>query len=95
MQGHAAYDQSGQDIVCAAVSALAISCANGLEGCAGIPVKTVQRDGYLKVTLPKELTCSQAHDAALLLRVFRESIQSIQTEYAPYITIRNGGHSHD
>ena len=35
-KGHAGYAEEGSDIVCAAVSALSITCANALQSVAGV-----------------------------------------------------------
>lgn len=81
--GHAGFAQSGQDIVCAAVSVLGINTANALETIAGIPVVTEMREGYLKVMLPSDLSAAKKHDALLLLNSLKLGLESIQESYGP------------
>ena len=54
--GHSGYAEEGSDIVCAAVSALTITCVNSLEALLGVqPQIEGGEDGRLKclVTLPQ------------------------------------------
>lgn len=55
LTGHAGYAEYGQDIVCAAISALSISAVNGLEHF--LPqqpeVQVRDSDGYLTCSLPE------------------------------------------
>lgn len=85
--GHSGFSASGTDIVCAAVSALTLTCVNALESVAGIRPQVVQRpkDGFLQVTLPENLTGNQQHDAQVLLKALRQGIGDIQDQYPKYV----------
>ncbi|WP_034986784.1 ribosomal-processing cysteine protease Prp [Liquorilactobacillus sucicola] len=86
--GHADSGVYGQDIVCAAVSALAISTINGLEKLAHTDPKVdanEEEGGYLRVELnSQELSNS---DAQLLLANLELGLQDIEKNYANYIRI--------
>ena len=59
VSGHADYAEEGQDIVCAAVSALTLAAINGLEEHLKRELSYGCNDGQLKVTLkqtPDDLT---------------------------------------
>lgn len=59
VQGHAGYAQAGQDIVCAAVSALAMASLNGLEEHLHHEVQYSIADGHIDCALlqaPDSLT---------------------------------------
>ncbi|MDA8228159.1 MAG: ribosomal-processing cysteine protease Prp, partial [Desulfitobacterium hafniense] len=51
LSGHAGFSVEGQDIVCAAVSALSIAAANGLEHFLGTNPVQDASDGYLSLSL--------------------------------------------
>ncbi|HOA15891.1 MAG TPA: ribosomal-processing cysteine protease Prp [Bacillota bacterium] len=55
VEGHAGWAESGKDIVCAAVSALAIGAENGLSEVAGAVQEASGEGGFLEVTLKPEL----------------------------------------
>ncbi|KRL38517.1 ribosomal-processing cysteine protease Prp [Liquorilactobacillus uvarum] len=86
--GHADSGVYGQDIVCAAVSALAISTINGLEKLAHTDPKVdanEEEGGHLRVELnSQELNNS---DAQLLLANLKLGLQDIEKNYANYIKI--------
>ncbi len=47
--GHADFAEHGQDIVCAAVSAILLTARLGLERCAQIPIEAAQTPGELRL----------------------------------------------
>jgi hypothetical protein len=46
-RGHAGYAEEGQDIICAAVSALAINTVNSIESFTDDVIEVDEEDGYL------------------------------------------------
>ena len=58
MSGHANYNKSGQDIVCASLSTASIMTINGILDWIGLDYDEVvnanQEEGYLKIMLEKE-----------------------------------------
>ena len=50
MEGHAGYAGEGQDIICAAVSALVINTVNSLEQLTGDSIKAKEKDGFVSFT---------------------------------------------
>ena len=83
-KGHSGFAQAGSDIVCAAVSALSITCANSLESVAGVSPETEERDGYLSVRVPSD---RMTHDAEIVLKVFEAGITDIAATYPKHIQI--------
>ena len=65
--GHAGYAAKGEDIVCAAVSSIAITSVNDINALDD-SVDYVENDGYLKITVKKDterdhwLTAKEALD---------------------------------
>ena len=88
-EGHAGYADSGYDIVCAAVSALLITCVNGLESVVSIEPTVRQNDevGYLKAELPDRLDEAQLHDAGIVLDVTEQGLQAIAQQYPGFLRV--------
>ena len=88
-EGHAGYADSGYDIVCAAVSALLITCVNGLESVVSIEPTVRQNDevGYLKAELPDRLDEAQRHDADIVLSVTELGLQAIAQQYPGFVRV--------
>ncbi len=82
-KGHSGYAEAGSDIVCAAVSALSITCCNSLQRVAGVTPETEERDGFLTVRIPPG---ESSHDAQVILRVFEQGISDIAASYPKHIS---------
>jgi uncharacterized protein YsxB (DUF464 family) len=82
LNGHAGYAEFGQDIVCAAVSALSISAVNGLEYF--LPVKpeveAIDPKGFLSCSLPG-LEPQTLEQAQWILRTMVLGVEAIQQSY--------------
>jgi uncharacterized protein YsxB (DUF464 family) len=86
IRGHAGYADYGNDIICSAVSALAINTINSIDTLVQIPVQYDQNEDGL-------LTCSidqvENPDAQLLFRSLLLGLRSIQTSYGKkYLNIK-------
>ena len=77
--GHAGYAESGQDIVCSAVSALTITTINSLEAFTNqsFEIEQDEEDGVITVNFFEDLN----HDAALLMNSLILGLKSIENEY--------------
>jgi hypothetical protein len=84
-EGHAGYEESGKDIVCSAVSALAITTVNSVESlCSDDFLTEASEDGgYLKLLFKEQ----PGHDAGLILKVFETGITGIYESYGDYICL--------
>ncbi|HLQ40283.1 MAG TPA: ribosomal-processing cysteine protease Prp [Tetragenococcus sp.] len=86
--GHADFSESGSDIVCAAVSAVAISTVNGIDALAKVQLvidSDEKKGGYLKVEVPQDITQRQVDISQILLENLLLAIQSICLQYEDYI----------
>ena len=79
VSGHAGFAESGQDIVCSAVSALTITTINALEVYTSQPFEVDQdeEDGIITVNFLDDLS----HDAELLMKSLILGLRSIENEY--------------
>lgn len=83
--GHAGQNVHGKDIVCAAVSALTINCANALESIAKVSPIVNASDGCLTVEVKES---HYNHDASILLEALQLGLTDIASSYPKYITIK-------
>ena len=83
LSGHAGFAESGQDIVCAAVSSAAYLTANTVTDVAGVPADVTEKDGLLELTIAPQ-------DAATVrdvLEGFRLHMTQLAEQYPQHITI--------
>ncbi len=83
VEGHALWADEGSDIVCAAVSVLAYSCANALESVCGLHPEASARKGNMRVRLPE----NAGHDAQVVLGVLRQGLRDLREQYPDFIAL--------
>ena len=83
--GHAAYADAGQDIVCAAVSALVINFVNSLDELTDdhYQIDVNQENAEIDVVFTEELS----HDGSLLLRSLILGLTSVEEEHEQYLDV--------
>jgi|SRR5690625_1584851 len=87
VKGHALFAEAGQDIVCSAVSAIAVGTVNSVEALLNVHMRTIMHDGYLQAFLP-EVTSEVANDVQLILQSMVVMLQTIEASYCEYIQIK-------
>ena len=89
-EGHAGYAEAGSDIVCAAVSAILITAANGVVSVLGIDAPVRQNDeiGFLRLDLPDDLSEEKRRDAGLVLAVAQQGLQSVSEQYPGCVRVK-------
>jgi uncharacterized protein YsxB (DUF464 family) len=88
IKGHSGYAEEGSDIVCAAVSALALTTDNALCRLVGLsPIERGGEDGFLEVLLPEKMTDQQMHDAQLLMNTLHIGLENIAQAYPDYVRL--------
>lgn len=92
VSGHAEYAESGKDIVCAGVSAVAVGTVNALQELLPIQLEHRMKNGLLSVKLPRieqtELSENVSDHAQLLLESMLVMLRTIEHSYGQYIKIR-------
>lgn len=81
VSGHAMCAPKGEDLVCAAVSALAQTLYFSLVRVLKLEVKADVREGYLALELPKNLPEPLAHDVELLVKSLAVGLEEIDKSY--------------
>ena len=87
IKGHAGYGEYGQDIICAAVSSLALNMANSVEAFTEDHFEGSISDdgGYFSFSFPDEVS----PESQLLMKSLILGLQNIQRDYgAEYINFR-------
>ena len=88
IEGHAGYAESGEDIVCSAVSALAYTFANGITEVLGINASIdVFEDGFLNLDL-SDLDKESIEKCQVLMKTMFIGIKSMKVNYGNYISLR-------
>ena len=87
-RGHAEYADAGEDIVCAAVSALTQGTLNGLLNVLKAPVdyRIDEKDGILTASLG-EVPEGKRAGAQLLLETLVSALQMIEADYARFLRV--------
>jgi uncharacterized protein YsxB (DUF464 family) len=88
IKGHSGYAEEGSDIVCAGISALAITTENAL--CQLVKLSPTERggeDGFIEVLLPEKMTGTQMQDAQLLLSALHIGLENIALAYPDYVRL--------
>ncbi|MFA5576529.1 MAG: ribosomal-processing cysteine protease Prp [Tissierellaceae bacterium] len=95
IRGHANYASHGNDIVCAAVSALAQTTLLSLVKVCGVEEDRInytieEKTGFLDVELPRDLDSSSLEKTQILLESLKIGINSIIEIYPEYVKLENG-----
>ncbi|HOB09965.1 MAG: ribosomal-processing cysteine protease Prp [Limnochordia bacterium] len=86
--GHTGYAPHGEDIVCAAVSALTQTAVIGLCEVLGVAADVEIKDGFLQCFLPQELPEPLRRQSQLILQVMCAGLRAVFQEYgAKYLEI--------
>ena len=88
-EGHTGYAASGEDIVCAAISALLQGAALGVRDVAGVNAKyrVNEEKGSLLLEIPSVLAEDKKHDCNVILQTLLVSISDIAKGYSEYIEV--------
>lgn len=87
LSGHAGFAQSGNDIVCAAVSAVTNMVIIGFEMLNIAPNFEKNDGGYLSFELPNDLPSEQNDKIQYLLSCMVEEFMDIQKNYSKYVRV--------
>jgi uncharacterized protein YsxB (DUF464 family) len=86
VRGHAGFARSGRDIVCAAISALVLSTANGLRvHCQASPVISDTPDRYA-LKLPRPANAR----AQAVLETLVSGLEAIAASHPAYLRVKQG-----
>ena len=86
---HTGYAPAGEDIVCAAVSALTQTVLNGLISVQQLPVDSNidEEKALLEAVLAKAAGDEEIERAQVLFRTLLEGLQAIERQYPKYVQV--------
>lgn len=87
-KGHTGYAEHGQDIVCAAVSAITQTAVIGITDLVDCPCAVDVSDGELHFMLDVSVMGAQLEKAELILKAMLLGLRSIEKEYSNYLKIK-------
>ena len=89
ISGHTGYNDSGKDILCAAISSISQSACLGITKVLKLNAVITKNDkkGYLKLILPKSLSQEQLANAQIILKTMHISLQDLLFDYSDYINM--------
>ena len=87
--GHTGYAQSGEDIVCAALSALTQGALLGIRKVVGVHPSYERNEakGILTFALPKDMSDAERHDCKVIMDTLYNSVTDIAEGYSEYIEV--------
>ncbi len=83
LSGHAGYAEAGEDIVCAAVSAMANLTVNAAEAFGAVAQVSAEEEGFLSYRLEND--CGEAKR---LLASFYEELVQLQNLYPKHVRVK-------
>lgn len=87
-KGHAGYAEHGEDIVCAAVSAITQTALIGITENIACPCKVDISDGKLELILDPSASAEKKEKAELILGVMLSGLRSIESQYDNYLKVK-------
>ena len=85
--GHTCYAEEGEDIVCAAVSAITQTAVIGIMEVIKAPCALDISDGELHLMLEKTVKGKLFEQAELIIRTMLAGLRSIETDYSDYLKL--------
>ena len=88
-EGHTGYAQHGEDIVCAALSALIQGAAIGILKVVGVKAdyRVNEEKGSLDLVIPREIGTQERHDCNVILGTLLASVEDLREGYSEYIEV--------
>ena len=88
-QGHTGYADHGEDIVCAAISALLQGAALGVLKVAGVKAqyRVNEQKGSLRLEIPQGIAPDARHDCNVILETLLVSVKDLAEGYSEYIEV--------
>ncbi len=89
VSGHSGYGTSGNDIVCAAISAITQNACVAICEVLKInaSVKIDEEGGFLSLVLPKNLNKEKNNQAQTILKAMQKSLEYVQNDYKKYVKV--------
>ena len=87
VSGHSGYAEAGQDIVCAAISAVVAMAEATINDVCGAKAKVRVKEEDARITLTLPTSCDEEESVQAVLAGMMLTLLSIQEDYPDYIEV--------
>lgn len=91
VDGHAGYGEEGNDIICAAVSAITYTALGALDDIVGIRKYKkqfyIEQYGYIKCSLPVDLSEDERFKARIILDSMAIGLKQVKKAHSRYLKV--------
>lgn len=87
VSGHSGYAQEGQDIVCAAVSAIVTMAEATINDVCGAKAKVREKADQARITLTLPVSCDEEDSVQAVLAGMMLTLCSLRDDYPDYIEV--------
>ena len=90
ISGHSGYAEAGQDIVCAAISAVVTMAETTINDVCGAKAKVRVKDEQARITLTLPTSCDEEDAVQAVLSGMMLTLISLREDYPDYIEVLEG-----
>ena len=87
ISGHSGYAEAGQDIVCAAISAVVTMAEATINDVCGAKAKVRVKDDQARITLTLPASCDEEESVQAVLSGMMLTLISLREDYPDYIEV--------
>ena len=87
ISGHSGYAEAGQDIVCAAISAVVTMAEATINDVCGAKAKVRVKDEQARITLTLPVSCDEEESVQAVLAGMMLTLCSLRDDYPDYIEV--------
>ena len=87
ISGHSGYAESGQDIVCAAISAVVTMAEATINDVCGAKAKVRVKDEQARITLTLPVSCDEEETVQAVLAGMMITLAGMRDDYPDYIEV--------
>ena len=87
ISGHSGYDEAGQDIVCAAISAVVTMAEATINDVCGAKAKVRVKDEQARITLTLPVSCDEEETVQAVLAGMMITLAGMRDDYPDYIEV--------
>ena len=87
VSGHSGYAEAGQDIVCAAISAVVTMAEATINDICGAKAKVRVKDADARITLTLPASCDEEETVQAVLAGMMVTLISLQEDYSDFIEV--------
>ena len=87
ISGHSGYAEAGQDIVCAAISAVVTMAETTINDVCGAKAKVRVKDEQARITLTLPVSCDEEESVQAVLAGMMITLAGMRDDYPDYIEV--------